>query len=162
MGWTAGEIGYMLVPGTSDKPADVGAPGALESIIGGEGIKDQWRRIWSKDSTPLPEDLTATEIFDGALQGDALAQSILKQTAHLLANAIYNIALVLNCPLFVLGGGVGLHPALRNATSDILQGWGTRVKPQVLVSTLGADAQLMGAIRLALNIAAEHPAKMPA
>ncbi|WP_263356450.1 ROK family protein [Acidicapsa ligni] len=159
MSWTAGEIGYMLVPGTPERPADLGQPGALETIIGGEGIKDQWRSLWRADSTALPQELTATQIFDHALQGDALAQTILNQTARLLANTIYNISLVLNCPLFVLGGGVGIHPALRDATQEILHKWGTRVQPQLLLSTLGADAQLMGAIRLALDTAQEHEAK---
>src|SRR5882724_3596369 len=34
MGWTAGEIGYMLVPGTPEEPVERGKPGALEAIIG--------------------------------------------------------------------------------------------------------------------------------
>src|ERR1700761_7709676 len=33
--WAAGEVGYMLVPGTSGIPGDRGEPGALESMIGG-------------------------------------------------------------------------------------------------------------------------------
>src|ERR1700677_5009577 len=41
--WTAGEIGYMLVPGISDAPVKRGEPGALESLVGGEGIRQQWQ-----------------------------------------------------------------------------------------------------------------------
>jgi glucokinase len=155
MGWTAGEIGYMLLPGLPHGPAPRGKPGALEGVLGGEGTKANWHSHWSETATSLPRDLHATEIFDHALLGDPLAQNILSQSAAMLASAIYNISLVLNCPLFVLGGGVGSHPALREATQAILADWGTRVQPRLITSTLGADAQLFGAIRMALNIAKE-------
>jgi glucokinase len=153
MGWTAGEIGYMLVPGTADEPVERGKPGALEALIGGEGIKAQWQSLWSEDKTTLPNSLNATQIFEHALEGDALAQTILEQSARMLANAIYNVSLVLNCPLFVLGGGVGIHPVLNDATQSIIDRWSGRVRPQLTPSALGADAQLMGAIRLALETA---------
>jgi glucokinase len=152
-GWTAGEIGYMLVPGTPEDPVASGKPGALEGLVGGEGIKTQWHTLWSEDRTPLPKDLTATEIFDHALTGDPLAQRVLQQSVRTLAYAIYNMALILNCPLFVLGGGVGMHPALCDATRMTLDERHARARPQLVLSTLGEDAQLTGAIRRALDTA---------
>jgi glucokinase len=152
-GWTAGEIGYMLVPGTSEEPVALGKPGALEGLVGGEGIKTQWHSLWSEDRTPLPKDLTATQIFDHARTGDPLAQRILQQSARTLAYAIYDISLMLNCPLFVLGGGVGMHPALCDTTRIVLEERGQRARPRLVLSTLGEDAQLTGAIRLALDTA---------
>jgi glucokinase len=156
--WAAGEIGYMLVPGTSHTPRSHGEPGALESIIGGEGIKSQWQSSWREDRTALPKDLTATEIFDHALARDPLAHTILQQSARMLSHAIYNINLVLNCPLFVLGGGVGMHPALCGATQKILKDWNMRGRPRLTPSTLGPEAQLMGALRLALDTVGSRPA----
>jgi len=156
--WAAGEIGYMLVPGTSDKLRNPGEPGALENIIGGEGIKSQWQSLWREDGTTLPKNLTATEIFDHALAGDTLAQTILQQSARMLSHTIHNINLVLNCPLFVLGGGVGKHPALCGATQNILENWSMRGRPRLTRSTLGPDAQLMGALRLALDTVGSRPA----
>ena len=150
--WAAGEVGYMLVPGITDgigKPHD---PGALESIIGGEGIRTQWQKRWCAERTPLPRDLNATEIFDHALKGDPEAQTLLRQSATMLAQAIYNISLVLNCPLVVLGGSVGAHPALCDATREILGQWKLRGAHRLAVSSLGADAQLQGAIRSALDL----------
>ena len=152
-GWAAGEIGYMLVPGTPDAPRKRDEPGALESMIGGEGIRAEWQKIWNANGTTMPQDMTATEIFDAALAGDSLAQTILQQSARMLSHAIYNMSLVLNCPLFVLGGGVGLHPALFSATQNMLQQWAVRGRPQLIPSLLGADAQLTGALRLALDTA---------
>jgi glucokinase len=155
--WTAGEIGYMLLPGLPADPPERGKPGALENSIGGDGIKAQWQSRWNRATTKLPCDLQATEIFDHALLGDTLAQTILRLSAHTLASAIYNISLVLNCPLFVLGGGIGLHPALGQAAENLLKSWGTRVQPRLIASALGADAQLFGAVRLALSVL--NPAK---
>jgi glucokinase len=152
-GWAAGEIGYMLVPGTPNAPRKRDEPGALESMIGGEGIRAEWQKLWTADNTALPQEMVASEIFDAALAGDPLAQTILQQSARMLSHAIYNMSLVLNCPLFVLGGGVGLHPALCSATQNMLLQWAVRGRPQLIPSQLGPDAQLMGALRLALDTA---------
>jgi glucokinase len=151
--WAAGEIGYMLVPGAKDEPVERGKPGALEGIIGGEGIKAQWQSLWRQGGTTLPENLMATEIFDAAMKGDPQAQIILRQSARMLAAAIYNMTLVLNCPLFVLGGRVGIHPALLEATERFLERWSARAPLRLMRSALGEDAQLMGAVRLALDTA---------
>jgi glucokinase len=154
--WSAGEIGYMLVPGVPEAPVKRGKPGGLESLIGGEGVRAEWLRLWDKNKTALPKKLTATQIFDGALTGDPLAQSILHQTARLLAYAIRNISVILNCPLFILGGGVGIHPALCDATLLSLKHWSIRTEYQLKRSTLGTDAQLIGALRMALDAAELH------
>jgi glucokinase len=154
MSWAAGEIGYMLVPGVRDDRIEPGKPGPLERLIGGEGIKTEWHNLWRKELTLLPQDLTATQIFDYAVEGEQLAQVLLLQCARTLANVIYNVSLMLNCPLFVLGGTVGMHPALCDSTRSILMGRDMRVQPQLSCSLLGVDAQLAGAICLALDTAA--------
>lgn len=151
--WTAGEIGYMLVPGTSDAPVERGKPGALEAIVGGEGIKAQWQRRWSQELTALPMDATATDIFDDAIESNPLAMEVLQLAARTLAYAIYNTSLILNSPLFVLGGSVGVHRALGDATRQVLEERGARVQPRLISSALGADAQLIGAIFMALQTA---------
>ncbi len=153
MDWSAGEIGYLLVPGTSVQPRERGEPGALESVVGGEGIRSQWQSAWREELTPLSKDLVATEIFDHAGAGDGLAQTILNRSAQTLAYAIYNLAVVLNCPLFVLGGSVGMHPVFWKATQEILEQRDKRVQPKLLRSTLGADAQVNGAVYLAIEAA---------
>ena len=147
--WTAGEIGYMLVPGVSERPAEPGQPGPLESLAGGEGLRLQWLSLWDPAQTALSQNLTATQIFDGAVAGDALANSLLDRAAYTLACAICNVTLILNAPLFVLGGSVGLHPALRDRTQSAVDAHARRLRPRIVLSSLGSDAQLMGAIRLA-------------
>src|ERR1017187_2928513 len=146
---TAGEVGYMYVPGASEQVAQRGTPGSLESTIGGEGIRQQW--LAAGKSSPHSKHLTATEVFDLALTGDLLAKVVLDRSAQLLAYAVYNISLVLNPSLFVLGGGVGMNGALRDATEAVLQRYSEPAQPRLIISSLGQDAQLMGAIRLALD-----------
>jgi glucokinase len=152
--WTAGEIGYMLVPGTSDAPVERGKPGALEAIVGGEGIKSTWKSRWSQAPTSIPIDATPTQIFDYALEGNPLAQEVLQLAARTLAYAIYNISLILNSPLFVLGGSIGVHPALAEATRLVLHERRARAQTTLIPSALGTDAQLIGAVFLALQTSA--------
>jgi glucokinase len=155
--WTAGEIGYMLVPGASEVPAKSEEPGALETMIGGEGIKAQWQKLWSGGDAALPTEFNATDIFDRALDGNPHAQVLLRQSATMLARAIYNVSLVLNCPLFVLGGTVGMHPALCDAAQKALDQWIIPVSPRLIRSALGTDAQLFGAVRAALEAVPSCP-----
>jgi glucokinase len=151
--WTAGEVGYMLVPGIPVAAVPSGEPGGLEHLVGGEGIRGQWQRRWNATATNLPKDLNATQIFEHALTGDSLAQSVLEQAAETLSYAIYNISLILNCPLFVLGGGVGTHIALYDAVVRKIQDRDPRTGLKLMRSNLGTDAQLIGAVRVAIDLA---------
>lgn len=150
--WSAGEVGYMLLPGAAEMPATSDEPGALESMIGGDGIKAQWKKLRSAEETVL----NATEIFDLALDGNPRAQTLLRQSATMLAQAVYNISLILNCPLFVLGGTVGLHPALCDAAQNMLDQWIVPGNPRLVRSTLETDAQLFGTLRSALDLHRTH------
>lgn len=146
---TAGEVGYMYVPGASEEIAEPGTPGSLESTLGGDGIRQQW--LEAGKGSAHAKGLTATEAFDLALTGDPSAKLVLDRSAKLLAYAVYNISLVLNPSMFVLGGGVGMNRVLRDATEAILQRHSEPAQPKLTISKLGQDAQLMGAIRLALD-----------
>jgi glucokinase len=148
---TAGEVGYMLVPHASEKPARPGEPGALESLIAGDGIQRRWSSACA-DGAPA-QNLTATEIFARADKGDPLAKSVLDQSAQLLAHAVYNISLVLNSALFIFGGGIGVSASLCAACERMLEDYNTPSRPEIVISSLGTDAQLIGAIRLALTVA---------
>jgi glucokinase len=154
--YAAGEVGYMVVPGTSEAPVKHGMPGSLESVIGGAGIGTQWLRTCNAPQNSPPQDLTATEIFTHAASGDRFAKSVLDHSARILAYAVYNISVVLNTSLFVLGGGIGMSAPLLHATRKILKQYDEPALPTLITSRLGQDAQLMGAIRLALDKAESH------
>ncbi len=149
--WVAGEVGYLIVPGTPHTPARQGSPGSLESMIGGEGIRQYWLRSNGEQATNRTGDLSATGIFYHALAGNRRAKAVLEQSARILAFAVYNISTVLNSSLFVLGGGVGTNGPLLAATRRILEPYTQPSRPKLITSALGAEAQLIGAIRLALD-----------
>lgn len=151
--WAAGEVGYMHVPGTPDISFVLDKPGSLESVIGGRSIERRWKKMWKeadRSDQNAPQSLSVTEIFEYARTGDLLARTVLDQTARILAHAILNISLIVNCSLFVLGGGVGMSVPLYDATRRILER-NELVRPQLTLSVLGSDAQLMGAVRIALD-----------
>lgn len=151
--FTAGEIGYMLVPGASEALVERGKPGALEEIVGGNGLVRCWQARWRKDLTTLPFEVTATELLDHAREGNELADEVLQHAARALAYGIYNISLVMNPSLFVLGGSVGMHPALGDAAWRVLGERHVRMKSRLVRSELGTDAQLVGAVSLAIETA---------
>ncbi|HEY1467978.1 MAG TPA: ROK family protein [Candidatus Acidoferrum sp.] len=156
--FAAGEVGYMVVPGTSEAPVKRGMPGSLESVIGGDGIGTQWLHACNGTHDSRPRLFTPTEIFDHAVSGDRSARSVLAHSARILAYAVYNISVVLNTSLFVLGGGIGMSAPLLRATRKILKQYDEPVLPRLTTGKLGQDAQLMGAIRLALDKANSHVA----
>lgn len=149
----AGEVGYLIVPGTAEAGVQAGAPGALESAIGGEGIRAEWQQAAQRMYGEVRDDLHATDIFDRALTGDELAKTVLQRSARILAHAVYNISVVLNSSLFILGGGVGMSPILRQATEHALEEYCEPLRPRLCLSSLGSEAQLFGALRLALDAA---------
>ena len=149
--FAAGKIGYMHVPGTPEEAAQDGAPGSLESLIGGEGLRQQWLRGCTETGVAVSRGLSATELFERARAGNELAAGILHRSAKILAYAVYNVSLVLNSKLFVLGGGVGLSEPLQDCTRHYLEQFNEPVRPKLTISSLGPDAQLIGAIRLAMD-----------
>ncbi|HEY3840040.1 MAG TPA: ROK family transcriptional regulator [Bryobacteraceae bacterium] len=142
--WSAGEVGYMMLPGLRPDPPTTDQPGALEAVIGGQGIE----RCWLHQSGSQP--LRATEVFERALTGDLHANELLNRAADLLAMAITNLSLTLDLSLVVLSGGVGAHAALLDAIQQRLE-CHQFARPQLAVTSLHGEASLYGAIYLALQ-----------
>jgi len=150
--WSAGEVGYMQVPGLAGEPLSLNRLGALETSIGGKGIRNAW--LACTGGSRGTQHQRPTEIFDLAIRGDRCAVRVLETTSQHLATAIANISLVLDTQLVVLGGGIGGHPALVEATRKALAR-NDFARPEVVAGGLGSNAQLHGAIWLAIQIA-EH------
>jgi glucokinase len=148
--WSAGEVGYLLLPGLAADPPSTDHPGALESAIGGKGIEQNWLEQVGPGDSPR-----ATGIFDLAAAGDSRARELLHATADKLAMAVTNLSLVLDLSLVVLSGGVGEHRTLLQATQRRLER-NQFARPQMVASSLGGEAQLFGAVWLALQAAEEQ------
>ncbi len=94
--------------------------------------------------------LKTTEIFDLAAYGDVNAQRSKLRMADCLVMAVTNLSLVLDLSIVVLGGGVGEHPALLSPIRQKLE-QNQFARPELVMSSLGGEAQMYGAIWLALR-----------
>lgn len=148
--WSAGEIGYMMLPGLCSAPPAKNGLGALESAVGGKIIERTWANLCG--SQGRERSLRATEIFDLGVKGDRKARNLLHQVAEQLAIAITNLSLVLDLSLVVLSGDVGIHEGLLQAVRHKLDK-NEVARPQLVMSSLRGDAQILGAIWLGLQTA---------
>ena len=119
--WTAGEIGYLIVPGAKTLPIRKTRMGTLEGAIGTAGIEHDWRQLMKSRGGAGPrQPLRAAEILECASKGEPIARQVVQKIAHILAVACSNLGLILNCSLIVLGGEIGAHPAMLQATAALL------------------------------------------
>ncbi len=139
--WSAGEVGYMLLPGLRGDALGADEPGALESVVGGKRIEQSWSEY--ADPADGSQKLKATEIFDRAAAGDTNARLLMMSVAHYLAMAITNLSLVLDLSTVVLGGGVGEHPALLEAIRRKLDR-NEFARPHLVMSGLGGRSADLG------------------
>jgi len=132
--------------------ADRSARSASSAVL---ASRSYWRKLLKRSGRPLDNEfakLRASQIFDLAREGDALAGEAITYTAVLLADAIADIALLLNPEIVVLGGGVGSHAELLSAHGRNYSA--TRICAASLRSSaLGTQAQLIGAVSMSVNAA---------
>jgi len=83
MDWSAGEIGYMLVPGTSVKPVERGEPGALEDIVGAKVLRRSGR-VPARRPYAASERTGCYRNIRSCAAGDVLARSVLSKSAQTL------------------------------------------------------------------------------
>ncbi len=150
--WSAGEIGYLPVAGMPRETMRLDGTGQLERVIGGDGIEATWRDLLDQSGSydPSLAKLRASQIFDLARDGNALAKAVVLSTARILADAIGILGLLYDPKMVVLGGGVGAHEMLREATEVYLRE-NQISQPALRISSLGREAQLFGAISLSLQ-----------
>lgn len=155
----AGEIGFLpfglhegLNEGASKGLEETG--GISESFLGmfeEAASAEAIVRLGQKMGLPTP--LSPRQIFDAARQGNPQAMSIVEQEGDRLAQAIAVVTAVLDPELIVLGGGIGqrgdlLLPPLERRLRQL-----TPLRPRIVVSKLGDDSVLFGAITTALEAA---------
>ena len=139
----AGEIGY-LIP----ERALLGRPyegfGALEQIASGTGIAG--RALQALGGEAGPGQVTAEEVFAAARLRRPWASRIVDETVDYLAQAVAAMSLCFDPDMIVLGGGVArsadllIEPILARLKGVL------PVPPNLVASTLGYQAAVMGAI----------------
>jgi glucokinase len=142
----AGEIGY-LMPGLEFLGRSYDGFGALEEVASGTGIAQQAQRLLAGEW--LPEDLeklTAEDIFDAARHGQEWARSLVNRAVDYLAIMVASVSAYFDPELIVLGGGVSRSPDLLFEPIMTRIAATTPIPPQVVASTLGHRATVLGAV----------------
>ncbi|MEV4455903.1 ROK family protein [Microbispora sp. NPDC049633] len=98
---------------------------------------------------------TAKEVFDAARRGDAAACAVVAAEADHVARALAGVIAVLDPELVVLGGGIGAQAGdlLAGPVAERLETLVALTPPRIEVSTLGADAVILGALAVGLSTA---------
>lgn len=149
---SAGEIGYMQVPGAPRGPFSAHLAGPLEKVAGGKGMEATWREI--SKNMPAREPVTAADILAFAKAGDVVATQVIETTARALCDVIANISVLLDPTMVILGGPIGCSQVLFDAVSRQLQLQKHDVDRITLrLSHCGEDAALLGALKTALETA---------
>ena len=151
--WSAGEIGYMRLPGTSRRQPTIHEFGELEMVLTSPGILKSWHEAsgkHAKGEKRAADGVNATAILDLAHAGDARAKNIVRKRAEIVADIIVDLSLILNPNLILLGGEVGGHPAMIEFVRQQLHGSEFAV-PRIGSGTPGNRAVLWGAIAVALG-----------
>ncbi len=117
----------------------------LEGIGGGRALDRRARELFG-------ERASAVQLFVAASSGHKEASSAVRRAQEYLAMAIADIIALLDPQAVIFGGGVATaqgEPFL--ATIRELAHQCTPVKTKIVLSELGADAQILGAVKLAID-----------
>ena len=150
-GWA--ELGHVVV--VAGGPPCQGlctGHGHLEAVASGTAADREARRLWGADAD-------SEQLVDRAKAGDPDARAALVEMGRLLGAAIGSFVNLFGAGLVVIGGGFGvgagellLGPALETAKVEALPPAGETLR--IVEAALGADAGLVGAGLLALELLA--------
>jgi predicted NBD/HSP70 family sugar kinase len=143
----AGEVGYLPIAVRDPHGRASRRRGALESALRASAVTEQAKRRGLRGVAD------AKGVFDAARRGDGAARAVVATVAERIALAIASIAAILDPELVILGGGIGrqgdllLEPVEREVAAL------SPFRPRIEASALGDDAEIQGAIALALESA---------
>jgi predicted NBD/HSP70 family sugar kinase len=146
----AGEVGYLPLAAADPHDPANRRRGALEGAIGAAGIVAEAKREGLRGS------LTSDKVFDAARRGDARARRAVEAVAGGIALAIAAIVPVLDPELIILGGGIARNADLLVEPLELELATLSPFHPRIEVSELGEDAELTGAVAMALAAARER------
>jgi len=153
--YASGEIGFFYVPGSRETPLQKHQLGPLEEIASTAGIERSWREMLGESNgsrSTGTRNATAGEILKLARKGNREAKRLVQQSANAFACAVANVCAVLDCPLVVVGGFIGSDRLFFDQLHRRLER-NDYPRPQLVLSTLGEEASLLGAVWLALSTA---------
>jgi glucokinase len=138
----AGEVAYMLV-GQGPIAAAANGVAPLEEVVGG-------RALGLRASAQLDHSLDAEELF---ARTDPEAQHLVHHALGVLADAVANMAVLLDPARVVVGGGMMASADLFLRVLSMRVAQAVPFPPGIVAAHFTRDASLHGAIALALDAA---------
>ncbi|HEV8419990.1 MAG TPA: ROK family protein, partial [Actinomycetota bacterium] len=121
--------------------------GALETALGAKGIVQMARELG------MPAPLSPKKLLAAARRGDEKAHQVVVRIAERIALAVAAVVPVVDPELVILGGGIGRNGDLLLEPVERELRVISPFQPRLEVSALGEDAELTGAVALALQTA---------
>lgn len=159
----AGEIGHMVVEangvaclcgghGCWERYASGGAVGRMARVEARAGRLTKMVARCGDD----PEKVRSEDVTEAAAQGLDEAEAVMKQVGWWLALGLSNLAAILDCGHFVIGGGLSVVsdlvlPAAREYLVDMVEGYDARPTITVASSMFGPRSGAMGAALVAFE-----------
>lgn len=160
----AGELGHVIVRrGADARQCGCGRKGCLEAYCSATGVARTAKEIVTNatEETSLSkiniDDITSKDVYDAAVAGDKVAQSIFDFTGNMLGEAIANFIAFSSPEAVVLFGGLAksgkyiMDPIKKSVDTNVLNIF--KGKTKLLVSDLkDSDAAVLGASALAWEL----------
>ena len=102
----------------------------------------------------LGHEADAKAVFAAAAKGESWAHNIIDRSLEAIADLLYNIQLLIDPPLVIIGGGVGLAPGFLEQLKSRLADKPASQRPELRPAALGKFAGVIGAA----DLARRHPA----
>lgn len=156
----AGEVGYLVVDRRMLGRPIVDGLGAFEALASGPGLATRARTLIDEGrATALAgAEITPESVLAAASAGDELARAVVDQLLDDLAMAIVAMSATVDPELVILEGGLGraLGPYLEALIARVAPGLPS--PPRIVISSLGSDATVIGAVAAALELARRRTA----
>ena len=148
----AGEFGHMIIGTNAPVACASGSRECWEAFASERAALARYDNLCGSPASR--SDLTFAQMMDRALNGEAEARAALIETAHYLGIGISNLIKGLSPEAVIVGGQIArvwplIAQELKNAVEEnsICRGLPSA---SIIVSTLGANPRLMGALSLVL------------
>ncbi|MFO0753522.1 MAG: ROK family protein [Thermodesulfovibrionales bacterium] len=158
----AAEVGHMSI-NVDGPPCPCGNVGCLELYASATALIGNAVAELEKGTVSILKDLyngnfykiSAEDIYRGALEGDSLSRTILREAGKSLGTGIASVINVFSPEAVILTGGligawnIYVDAAIKEAAKRAMKELYNRVK--IIPSSLGDDAGMVGAARLVLH-----------
>ena len=162
----AGELGHVTMVRQNGRLCSCGKAGCLEAYCSATGVARTAREMLESTEKKsilrnIPaETITSKDVFEAAVEGDALAKDIFEFTGNMLGAALADFVVFSSPEAIVLFGGLTrsgdllMKPVVESLNRNVMPRWKNKIK--VLFSQLKeADAAILGASALAWELGSE-------